>query len=121
MKMKHRKDEVYRDFEKFAQIHILLLQLSGLLSMGQGWGYKLARNLFSIYSHLNFIFISTIYVLCIVAGKNDVATIGECVCALCAHSRYIVLYCHRNHLMELLRACCELWAELSHMEKDIVR
>ena len=121
MRPNHEKDAARDDLKKFARIHILLLQLSGLLDIGHGRICKLAANLILGYTHLTYFLLTSTYVLSVLAGNNDATNIGECVCVLCIHWRYIVLYRHRNDLPELLQISYNLWAVLSDSEKVIVR
>ena len=121
VKTSHQMEASSEDLKRFARIHILLLQLSGLLTIGHERGCQLVRNLLLIFSHLNQFFLSTMYVLSVAAGQGDAVTIGECVGVVGVHWRYIILYCQRNHLAELLEISCNLWAALSDSEKVIVR
>ena len=102
MKTTRQREAAYDDLKTFARIHILLLQLSGLMTMGHGRGYRLARNLLSVFSHLNHFFLSIIYVISVATGQYDAVNIGECVGVVCAHWRCIILYCQRNHLADLI-------------------
>ena len=120
-KTNNEKNAAYDDLKKFSRIHILLLQLSGLITLGHGRGCKLARNLLSVFTHLNHIFLATTHVLIVIDGQYDTALVAELVILICVYSRYVLLYCHRDHLAELLEMSCNLWAVLSDPEKVIVR
>ena len=121
MKTTHRKSAANNDIEEFAQIHIVLLQLSGLLVMRRKWGAHLMRTVLSVYLHLGYLFLTTTYVLNFAVGHKDATTIYEGVCVFCLHFRYLVLYWQRPQLAELLQICCKLWAQLTVSEKVIVR
>ena len=121
MKQTYGKDVAREELEEFAQIHIILLRINGLLPIRRGWNRQLARNLLSLNVHLSHFLISTMYVLNLALGNSDAAVICEFVCMISAHCRYLILFWQRNQLNELLRACCELWAQLTLSEKVTVR
>ena len=121
MKRIHQKDDAQDELEDLVQINVLLLRLSGLLAIGCGWRSQLVGIILLLFSHLCHLFLSIMYVLNITMGYYDAATISECVFIICLHWRYLILYRQRKKLEELLRACRDLWVQLTISEKDIVR
>ena len=121
MKATHWRDVAHDDLGELIHINILLLQICGLLTVGQGWIRKLARNVLPHYSNLCHFLLTTIYVLNIAVGQYDAATICEFVSMVCLYYRFLELYRQRNQLADLLGVCRGLWTQLTASQKVIVR